>query len=177
MKTLITKILIIAILAPFPVFAQQVTAKDSLLDKLTGNWLLRGTIDGQLTTHDIDVAWVLDHQYIQIKEVSREKGASGKPLYEAIVYISFDTTAKQYSCLWLDNTGNSGLSASAVGHAKPNGDKLTFLFQGPGYTFYTTFDYNRMDNTWQWFMDNEVGGAATTLCSSNTDQKVDRLQQ
>lgn len=99
MKTLITKILILAILAPFPVFAQQVTVKDSLLDGLTGNWLLRGTIDGQITVHDIAVAWVLDHQYIQIKEVSREKGSTGKPLYEAIVYISFETTAKQYSCL------------------------------------------------------------------------------
>ena len=158
MNNILTKTLLLVFLLPLSVFAQQAIAKDSLLDHLTGSWVLKGTIDEGETTHDIVAEWVLDHQYVQIKEVSREKDSTGKPLYEAIVYISFDTTTNRYACLWLDNTGNGGLSANAVGHAIPSGDKLPFLFKGSDYSFHTTFAYNREADTWQWIMDSEVNG-------------------
>ena len=36
-----------------------------LLDKLTGHWVMRGTIRKQQTTHDIDAQWVPDKEYVQ----------------------------------------------------------------------------------------------------------------
>jgi len=41
--------------------ASVTTFTDPLLDRLTGQWVLRGTIHGQQTAHDIDAAWVLGH--------------------------------------------------------------------------------------------------------------------
>jgi hypothetical protein len=139
--------------------AQKSGSQESLLDQMTGNWLLKGTIAGKETTHDITMAWVLGHQYIQITEISHEKNALGKPEYEALVYISFDTAKIQYTCLWLDNTGNGGLSAQAVGHAKRENNKIEFLFKiSDTDTFHTVFLFDKTSDTWQWLMDDEENG-------------------
>jgi len=158
MKTILIKILVFVGLTPLVAFAQQTTSQDSLLNYMVGKWVLQGSIAGMETTHDIISEWVLNHQYIQIKEVSREKDKSGKPLYEAIVYICWEQKLNQYSCLWLDNSGNGGLSTQAIGHAKANGDKIELLFDIDGSFFHTTFVYNKVTDTWQWLMDAEENG-------------------
>ena len=158
MKSFI-KILLFTSVLSLSASAQQTTFQDSLLDHLVGTWVLRGTIEGKETTHDLIIAWVLQHQYVQVQETSREKNASGKAEYEAIVYIGWDQSAKQYACLWLDVTGGGGLSAQAIGHGERNGDKIPFLFKGgDGSTFYTTFLFDKSADSWQWTMDGEENG-------------------
>ena len=48
------------------VSAQQPTLHDRLLDAMTGKWILRGEIMSRPTTHDVEVAWVLNHQFVRI---------------------------------------------------------------------------------------------------------------
>jgi len=159
MKINTLKILLLTVLIPVSALAQQTAVRDSLLGHMTGKWILQGTIEGKETTHDIVAEWVLCHEYVQIKEVSREKDVDGKPVYEAIVYISVNEPTKQYSCLWLDNTGSGGLNAKSIGHAKGNGNKLEFTFNITDKSiFHTTFTYNRPEDTWQWMMDDEENG-------------------
>jgi hypothetical protein len=158
MRTILFKILVLLSLTPIPVLAQQ-PIRDSLLEHMTGKWLLQGTVDGKETTHDIVAEWVLGHQYIQIKEVSREINAESKPVYDAIVFIGLNRDLTQYSCLWLDNTGSDGLNPHAFGLAKRNGNKLEFLFNIVANSiFHTTFAYNAQEDSWQWLMDNEENG-------------------
>lgn len=57
----------------------------TLLDHLTGSWVLQGIIADKRTAHDVDATWVLNHEYVQLHEISREKNDSGGPEYEAIV--------------------------------------------------------------------------------------------
>jgi hypothetical protein len=159
MKTIINFILLSVILLPTNVKSQQVSRPDSLLNKMTGKWILNGIIDNQKTTHDIDIQRVLDGQYVQIKEVSREKDITGKPLYEAIVYICWEESKKQYSCLWLDNTSNKGISNGIIGRAKQNTDKIELIFKyNEKSQFHTTFEYKKETDTWQWVMDGEENG-------------------
>jgi hypothetical protein len=158
MKTIFT-ILLFPLLLIFSASAQQTTFQDSLLDHFIGTWVLRGTIEGKETTHDIVAAWVLGHQYVQIHETSREKKVNGEADYEAIVYIGWDASLKQYACLWLDVTGGGGLSAQAIGHGERSGDKIPFLFKsGDGGIFHNTFVYDKSADTWQWHMDGEENG-------------------
>lgn len=153
------KITLLVVMVSFPMLAQQPTLKDSLLDHMTGKWMLQGTIAGKETTHDIVTEWVLRHQYVQFHEVSRDENANGEAMYEAIVFIGWDQLSSQYACLWLDVTGGGGLSAQAIGHAKRSGDKIAFLFKGSdGSLFHTTFLYDRGSDTWQWLMDGEENG-------------------
>jgi len=134
--------------------------QDFLLDHMTGQWVLQGTIAGKETTHDINADWVLNHEYIQLHETSREKDAQGRAAYAAIVFLGWDEKLKQYACLWLDTTDGSGLAATnAVARGKRNGNEIAFLFNGEdGSSTHTTFVYNPGPDTWQWIMDNDEHG-------------------
>jgi hypothetical protein len=134
-------------------------ARRPLFERLAGRWVLEGTIDGQRTVHDVDAEPVLNGGYIKLHEVSREMDAQGRPAYEAIVFISVDAKTGDYACLWLDTTSNRGLSASGVGHARPDGSSIPFVIRsGNGHVFRTTFVYAAESDTWQWRMDDEYGG-------------------
>ena len=87
--------------------AQTSTPPREILERMTGTWVLEGTIDGKSTTHDIVAKWVLNGQYVQLHEVSRELDAQGRPAYEAIVYLTWEPSRGEYSCLWLDSTSNA----------------------------------------------------------------------
>jgi hypothetical protein len=146
-------------LISFSASAQQSTFQDPLLDHFVGKWVLQGTIGGAATTHDIEAAWVLGHEYVRFTEVSREKDPKSQAAYEAIVFIGWDQPSSQYACLWLDTTGGGGLTGQAIGHAKRDSDKIAFLFKGAdGSLFHTTFAYDKNTDTWQWMMDSEEGG-------------------
>lgn len=139
--------------------AQPKAFEDPLLERLAGTWVLRGTIGGQQTTHDVAADWVLGHEYMRLHEVSREKDAAGRPAYEAIVFIGQDPGSDGYACLWLDSTGGGGLTGQAIGHGKRGVDAIAFVFKGSdGSLFHTTFDYDKAGDSWQWLMDGEEGG-------------------
>jgi hypothetical protein len=169
----IRKIFIFVLFYSLTAWSQQTAFQDSLLEHMVGTWVLRGTIAGKETTHDIRAAWVLDHEYLQFRETSREKKASGEAEYEAIVYIGWDQPSSRYACLWLDNTGGGGLNGQAIGYAKRNSNEIAFLFKGTdGSNFHTTFAYDRKNNSWHWLMDGEeneklVPFARVTLTKRN----------
>lgn len=165
---IIMKIILVFAAVSATLSAQQTTFQDSLLDHMIGSWVLHGTIAGKETTHDIVAQWVLDHQYLQLHEVSREKNTAGEALYEAIVYIGWDENLKQYACLWLDITGGGGLSPQAIGHAEHSSDKLEFLFKGAdGSLFHTTFLYNKDSDNWKWLMDAGENGKLQSFARLN----------
>ena len=158
-KSLIPILAILAIAAPAAAPAAPPPFQDALLDRMTGAWVMRGTIEGKETTHDLTVQWVLGHLYLQIREVSREKDAAGKPAYEAVVFVGWDAKANDYACEWLDNTGGGGLTAQGIAHGTKSGDAIAFLFHGgDGSLFHTTFAYAAADGSWQWIMDGEANG-------------------
>ena len=69
---------------------------ESLLDKMTGKWVMTGTIDKEQVTHDVDVDWILNRRYIRIHEVSREKNTDGELAYEAWIHIAWDPKNGDY---------------------------------------------------------------------------------
>jgi hypothetical protein len=145
--------------APMSLSAQPAPFQDPMLDHMVGKWVLRGTIEGAQTTHDVDVEWVLGHEYLRLHEVSREKAANAQPLYEAIVFVGWDRALGQYACLWLDTTGGGGLSAHAIGHGSRSGNEIAFVFKAAdGSAFYTAFAYDADNDTWHWLMDGEEAG-------------------
>jgi hypothetical protein len=129
---------------------------DELLDHFQGSWVLQGTIDGKETTHDITNDWVLNHQYLRIQEVSREKNAQGDPAYDATVFVGWDQATSRYFAIWLDIWG--GFSKATVGYAPRSGDEIRFLFNDGRSDFHTTFLYDRKADTWEWRMDSEEKG-------------------
>jgi hypothetical protein len=140
-------------------FAGSTNQTDRLLDHLSGQWILSGTIAGRKTTHDVSAEWVLNHGYVRLHEIAREKNPAGAPAYEAIVFISKDPSSGEYTCLWLDSTGSWGISAEAIGRAQPKPNSLPFIFKDSGHvSFENTFSYDPAADTWMWSMDNVQDG-------------------
>lgn len=152
-------LLVVALLAAPAVWAQQPPVSSPLLDHLAGKWVMEGTMAGQPTTHDIDAEWVLDHHYLRIHEVSREKTATGKPRYEATVFIAWNDPPKHYSCAWLDVYG--GFSAASIGVAPPADNELAFIFKNEKGEpdFSNDFVYDPKTDSWSDALDNIVNGA------------------
>ena len=133
---------------------------DPVLERLAGTWVLRGTIAGKQTTHDVVADWVLDHEYLRLHETSREKDDEGRARYEAIVLIGWDEAASEFQCLWLDTTGGGGLTAQGIGHGKRSGESIPFLFRerDGSVSFNNTFSYDKANDSWTWHMDNVQNG-------------------
>ena len=137
----------------------QALAPDSVFDRLVGRWVLRGTIAHQQTVHDVTFEWLLGREYLQMHEVSRERGPSGLPLYEAVVLFGRDPRSGAYACLWMDNTAAAAFDPQGIGRGAVAGDSLPFVFQYTATTgFHTTFVYDRHTDAWQWHMDNDSLG-------------------
>ena len=144
---------------PGTVFADS-TNRTELLEHLAGRWILSGTIAGKKTTHDVSAEWVLNHGYLRLHEVAREKNPDGAPSYEAIVFVSMDSSSGDCKVLWLDSTANSGLTAEAIGSAKPTANSIPFVFKDPDgkISFENIFSYDPAADTWMWSMDNVLDG-------------------
>lgn len=131
------------------------SAPEALMDQMTGHWVMIGTIGKKHTTHDVDVDWVLNREYVRIHEVSRDKDATGAIGYEAWIYLVWDGKKGEYAIMWLDNTAATNFAADGVGHAKPDGDRIPFLFKGAdGSGIHTVFAYDRAKDQWSWTIDN-----------------------
>ena len=102
---------------------------DSLLPRLAGRWVLRGTIARQQTVHDVTFEWMLNRGYLQMHEASRQRSAKGTPAYEAVVLFTRDPRTAEYACLWLDNTGVSAVEDAGIGRGSVAGDSIPFLFR------------------------------------------------
>jgi hypothetical protein len=155
--TLLIRALFLLVLAT-PLSAQSLPP-DSVLARLAGRWVLRGTIARQPTVHDVTFTWMLNRGYLQMHEVSRERTPKGTPAYEAMVTFTRDPKTGEYACLWLDNTGVSAFEDAGIGRGKVAGDSLPFLFHYTATTsFHTTFVYDRARKAWEWHMDNDSAG-------------------
>ncbi len=151
-----TKLLpITLLLATIPGNAQQPRREDPLLDAFTGSWVLNGIIAGKQTTHDVDSSWVLNHQFVQLHEVSREKTPAGLPQYEAFAFLGWDEKRKQYVAHWMDVFGGG---FSSTGYATPEQDSIHLVFKSNDGDFHTTFAYDSKTGAWRWTMDAEQSG-------------------
>jgi hypothetical protein len=159
-KAMVWKIFLLATLLSSFAFAQQAPLNSPLLDHLAGRWVLKGTIAGQQVIHDVDGEWTLDHHYLRIHEVSRDKNGQGKPNYEAIVFVVWNEQPKQYACAWLDVFG--GLPTESIGVATPKENEIPFVFKDDKGSISLTNDflYHLANDTWEWQIDNIDKGVA-----------------
>jgi hypothetical protein len=145
-----------------PLLGQGAPLRDPLLEHLAGAWVLRGTLAGKATTHDVTVAWELGHQYLTLRERARERDAQGRSQYEALVLLGWDATTEEYQCLWLDTTGGGGLAPQSIGLGKRHGEAIPFQFRERDgrLSFTNTFAYDKATDTWTWALDNIRDGKA-----------------
>lgn len=156
----LTLALLAALVATGIAAAQQAPVSSPLLDHLGGHWVLRGEIAGKQTTHDVDADWVIQHHYLRLHEVSRDKDAKGQPQYEALVFVGMTDTPKAYTAVWLDVFGGS--SIESIGVSLPGTDRLSFVFKNEKGEegLRNDFVYDSTVDMWEWRIDNLDKGVA-----------------
>ena len=152
------------LLLSLPAAAEQQGVQDKLLDHMSGNWVMRGTIGGAQVTHDLVAEWVLGHQYMRFHEVAREVDDEGVPAYESIVFIGWNEALGRYTCLWLDVTGSGAQFPEHTGYAEPAAEELAFVFDtGDDSAIHTTFTYDRESDMWHWLIEIERSAKHSTF--------------
>ena len=148
----------LTLLLPVSAWPGETLTPTELLDRLTGEWVMTGMVDGEDITHDVEAEWVLEGGYLRLHELSREQDESGRPAYEAIVIISWEEVNGEYKCLWLDTTANTGLDDPIIGIATPSGHEIPFVWTGEESRFHNTFSYDGGADAWRWVLKSERNG-------------------
>jgi hypothetical protein len=141
-------------------FAQSPPVDSPLLDRLAGKWVSQAEIAGHRSTRDIEGEWVIQHHYLRLHEVSREKDAKGNPRYEAMEYFTTGPQQKQIQCVWLDVFAGAGLTTLGVADPKDNDIPFVFKDDKGEINFTNDFTYNPKTDSWQWTMNNVDHGKA-----------------
>ena len=142
-------------------FTQNPPVNSPLLDHLAGKWVSQAEISGHRSVRDIKGEWVIQHHYLRLHEVSREKDAKGNPRYEAMEFFTTGPQKDQIQCVWLDVfAGGEGLTTLGVADLKEN--DILFIFKdGKGEINFTNdFAYDPKTDSWQWRMNNVDNGKA-----------------
>ena len=146
----------------WPAVAQQATFRDPLVEHMQGAWVMEGTIAGKPTVHDVTGEWVLQHQYMRLHEVSRERKPDGQPAYEAMIFIAWDGPTNSYGLVWLDDFGD--VSRQSLANATRTGQALPFVFHNiDGGATRTTFTYLPAGDRWTWTIDEDDHGKTTSF--------------
>jgi hypothetical protein len=141
-------------------FAQTPQVDSPLLDRLAGKWVSQAEIAGHKSTRDIEGEWVIQHHYLRLHEVSREKDAKGNPRYEAMEYLTTGPQQKQIQCVWLDVFAGAGLTTLGVADPKDNDIPFVFKDDKGEINFTNDFTYDPKTDSWQWTMNNVDHGKA-----------------
>ena len=137
---------------------------EALMDDMVGEWLMTGTVAGERVTHDVHAEWILGRRYVRIHEVSRERDEHGGLAYEAWLDVAWDAENAEYVVMWLDNTATTNFAEAGVGHGKPDGDQIPFVWGlADGSGIRNTFAYDREGGTWSWAIDNVSDSGRTAM--------------
>jgi hypothetical protein len=122
--------------------AQPPPLQDPFLDNFVGDWKIERNM-GKRGIHQSTVhcEWMLHHQFLEF----HYGAADAKPEYEAIVFVGFDDTAKNYVCHWVDVFGAKD---SELGRGKLDDKLLSLEFKFGNGELTNTFTFDPKTKTW-----------------------------
>jgi hypothetical protein len=142
---------LLAVRTPTPLRAQSSTEwRDDLVDHMIGAWKLQGRVMGRDAHHDVDVEWVLNHQFVHLHEKTTADAPATEKRYEAIWFLGFDQVSERYVLHLLDVFG--ARFSETLGYGTRDGNAIRFIFEYPDGPFRTTYQWSPEKDSWQWLM-------------------------
>lgn len=116
--------------------------KDTLLDKLTGQWVASGTVGSDKVVYNFFVQWVLNHQFLEMDFAD----TAATPEYTAKVFVGYDCKKDKYIVHWIDNFG--GAFSETLGYGTRNIQSIEMLFEYAAGQLINTFSYDENGDQW-----------------------------
>jgi hypothetical protein len=140
---------------------------DPFLDNFVGDWsVARKMGNGRTVESTVRGEWVLKHQFIQLHYGAGEKESE----YEALVFIGFDETAKNYVCHWVDVFGGR-YSGVSHGRLDPNLLGIEFRFDSKEGSLTNKFEFNPETKSWTSLIRQEENGQWKTFAGEKWAKK------
>jgi len=136
------------------------TWSDALVDHLAGTWKLEGQVMGHAAHHDVNAAWVLNHQFLYIHESTSAAAPHSEHRYEASWFLGYDPVSERYVLHLLDVYG--ARFSETLGFGVHEGDEIRFVFEYPDGPFHTSFRWSAAKGSWQWAMQQKDKGGQWT---------------
>jgi hypothetical protein len=125
--------------------------QDDLAEHMTGTWKMEGQVLGKPAHHDLQVEWVLNHQFLRIHEKTSADGPSAESRYEAIWFLGYDPVSERYVLHLMDVFGTR--YSETLGYGGRDGNDVRFVFEYPDGPFHTTYRWLPEKNSWEWLME------------------------
>lgn len=157
-------LLMFLLLAPATFAQQQILPfTDDLLDHFVGRWEMTGTVHGRPSKQTFQVDWVLNHQFLRIREKSEESIAGTNLPFEALLFIGYDKTGKRYVLHSMSVFG-AGRPGEFV-YGQRTGNELKFTESREGKVGHSRFIWQPESATWRYItgIQNAAGELMTTV--------------
>ena len=144
---------VIAVLSWGPVAAAQAPGwQDELAERMLGTWQLEGTVAGNRAAHHlVTVQWVLNHQFLEIREQTSSDAPASESRYDAMWYLGYDGVSERYVLHLMDVFG--ARYSETIGYGERSGNDLRFVFEYPDGPFHTVWRWAPGPKSWEWHME------------------------
>ena len=124
---------------------------DDFVDHLSGTWKMEGQVMGRAGHHEVQAEWVLNHQFLCIREKTAADAPTRENRYEATWFLGYDPISERYVLHLFDMFGTR--FSETLGYGTRDGDAIRFVFEYPDGPFHTTFRWFAEKDSWQWAME------------------------
>ena len=139
------------VLLSLPVAAQTPPEwHDELIENLAGAWKLEGNVMGKPAHHDVQAEWVLNHQFLCIREKTSANAPANERRYDSIWYLGYDPVSERYVLHLMDTFG--ARFSETLGYGIRDGNQIKFVFEYPDGPFHNTYRWNPAEKSWEWLM-------------------------
>lgn len=147
-----TQQLLFTVLLSLPMMAQAPADwADGFMNNLAGSWKLGGKVGNSEAHHDVEADWVLNHQFLRIKETTSANAPADERRYDSIWYLGYDTISERYVLHLMDTFG--ARFSETLGYGARDGNQVKFVFEYPDGPFHNTYRWNAQEKSWQWLME------------------------
>jgi hypothetical protein len=144
--------ILLSILLSIPAMAQ--APEDwtrGLVGNLAGAWKLGGKVGSSDAHHDVSAEWVLNRQFLCIRERTSANAPASERRYDSIWYLGYDEVSERYVLHLMDTYG--ARFSETIGYGIREGNQIKFVFEYPDGPFHNTYVWNPGENSWQWLME------------------------
>jgi hypothetical protein len=133
---------------------------DDFVDHMAGTWKMEGQVMGRPAHHEVQAEWVLNHQFLCIREKTSADAPATESRYEATWFLGYDPVGERYVLHLFDVFGTR--FSETLGYGSRDGDAIHFVFEYPDGPFHTTLRWLAEKDSWQWAMEQKDKGGKWT---------------
>jgi Protein of unknown function (DUF1579) len=148
-----------------PINGQEALFQDSLLENLSGEWMVSRKIRNLMEENRARVEWILNHQFLQLHMID----VKAPPEYEALVMIGYEHENQRYVIHWLDVFGGQ---FSEKGFGTRDGNSIRFIFRYPDGLPHNTFTWNEENQTWRSIIEQQDEEGQWLVLAEDTFQRT-----